>query len=191
MAQHDFEALLDQSLPAFQAFLRIRTARALRERESHVDLAQSICREAIEAKERYEHRDDAGFKNWLFTLARRKLADRARRMKADKRDIGREVRRAPPRLGEDSVSLIGQYATFTTPSMRVASDEEVARIEAAFDRLEDEQREVISLARIAGLSHKEVGELLGRSEESSRQLLRRALVRLSILLDMDAADSSS
>lgn len=181
-----FESLLNAQIPALQAFLRLRTKRALRDRESHVDLAQSICREALEGKERYEHHDAAGFKNWLFTLARRKLAERDRHWNTDKRDIGRE-QRAFANDDDESVGLVEQYATFSTPSMHASSREQLAEIERAFDRLSDEQREVISLVRIAGLSHKEAGEILGVSEEGSRQLLRRAIVRLSILLDSKTA----
>lgn len=180
---HDFEASLEAQMPALRAFLRLRTKRALRDRESHVDLAQSICREALQYRGDYEHRDDAGFKNWLFTLARRKLAARDRHWATDKRDIGREHRQFAN--DDESGHLLTQYATFTTPSVHAASAERVAEIEAAFDRLADEQREVISLVRVAGLSHREAAEVLGMTEAASRQLLRRALVRLSVILELD------
>lgn len=186
MTDSGFEDLLHEQLPALQAFLRLRTARALRERESHVDLAQSVCREAIESRDNYRHQDAAGFKNWLFTLARRKLAERDRHWKTDKRNIGRE--RRPRASDDDGGNLVSQYATFTTPSMVAGWQEEVARIESAFDRLPDEQREVISLVRVAGMSHKSAGEILGRSEDSCRQLMHRALVRLAMLLETDGDD---
>lgn len=38
------------------------------------------------------------------------------------------------------------------------------------------------MSRIAGLTHKEIAERLGKSEESSRALLRRALLMLAWVL---------
>ena len=61
--------------------------------------------------------------------------------------------------------------------------EELERIESAFDRLPEEYREVITLARIAGLSRAEIAERMGRREGAVRTLLSRALARLAELLD--------
>ena len=57
------------------------------------------------------------------------------------------------------------------------------RSELAFETLPEDHREVISLSRIVGLPHKEVGEQMGRSEEATRQLLRRALAGLAVALE--------
>ena len=55
----------------------------------------------------------------------------------------------------------------------------IRRFEAAFDRLTAEQREVVSLARILRLPHKEIAARMGKSEVAVRSLLSRALVALS------------
>ena len=69
-----------------------------------------------------------------------------------------------------------------TPSQAAIGHEERQRIEAAFDQLPEDYREIITLIRIAKLSHKEAGERTGRSEQASRALLRRALLALSWIL---------
>jgi RNA polymerase sigma factor (sigma-70 family) len=78
--------------------------------------------------------------------------------------------------------LAEQYARLGTPSRHAIAREALARVEAAFDRLPEDYREVIVLHRIAGLSHREIGERLDRSEIASQRLLARALARLSTLL---------
>jgi type IV pilus assembly protein PilW len=75
--------------------------------------------------------------------------------------------------------LLDCYRTFCTPSGVLQAREEVERIEAAFDALPDDYREVITLSRIVGLSHAEIAERSGRSEGATRTLLYRALGRLA------------
>jgi len=60
--------------------------------------------------------------------------------------------------------------------------EEIERVEAAFDKLSDDYRQVILLSRIVGLSHREVAREMGRNEAAVRKLLSRALARLLLLL---------
>ena len=66
--------------------------------------------------------------------------------------------------------------------------EEIARLEAAIDQLPEEQREVITLAHLVGLSRADIGAQMGRTEEAVRALLHRAKARLSILLDAAGAE---
>lgn len=172
------EEVLERHLSGLRAFVRLRSNRRIRERESASDIVQSVCRELLE-QEGFEYRGEAELRGWLYTAALRKIVERDRKMNAQKRDVRREVR------DDGERGLLDAYATISTPSMHASAREQLARIEAAFDRLSEEQREVLSLARVAGFSHREIAERTGRSEESSRQLLRRALIRLSIVLEED------
>jgi RNA polymerase sigma factor (sigma-70 family) len=56
--------------------------------------------------------------------------------------------------------------------------EDLQRLEAAFERLTEPQREVLTLSRIAGLPHAAIAERLGKSEVAVRQLLVRAMAAL-------------
>ena len=59
---------------------------------------------------------------------------------------------------------------------------EIARIEAAFDGLPDEYRDVIVEACVLGKPHREIAGAMNRSEQAVRSLLQRARARLALLL---------
>ena len=176
------EALLQRHLPKLRAFVRLRMGRDLRAKESASDLVQSTCREVLEHAGRFRHGDEAGFRHWLFTEALRKIHNRVAFYRAAKRDVGREVA-----ADLDAGELAATYADLDTPSAALSLKERVAQFEAAFDRLTDEHREVITLARIVGLSHRQIGEVMGRSETASRMLLYRALADLAA--EIERADT--
>lgn len=177
--------LLDRHLPSVRAFVRAHMGAQLRARESSSDLVQSVCRELLTHQDRFQHPGEHGFQAWLFTTARRKIANRARDMERDKRDVQREV----GGLGASAIDALGAaYARMSSPSGHALRREEVAQLEAAIDQLPDEQKEVLTLAHLAGLSRGEIAAQMGRTEEAVRALLHRAKARLSILLGADAAE---
>ncbi|MFO1078638.1 MAG: RNA polymerase sigma factor [Planctomycetota bacterium] len=170
------ERLLEEHLGGLRAFLRLRAGPAIRARMGHSDLVQSVCREVLESKERIEFQGDAAFRNWLYTAALRKLVEHDRRLHAQKRDVAREV-------AADDAELLQGYATATTPSLIAMGQEGARKLEEAFDELTEEHREIVTLARVVGLTHAEIAVQLGKNEEACRQLLRRALVKLSMALE--------
>lgn len=176
--------LLERHLPSVRAFVRCHMGPALRARESASDVVQSICRELLQHQDAFRHPDDNGFQAWLLTTARRKIANRARDLMQQKRDVRREV----GDLTESAIGALGvAYARVSTPSGKALLAEEVERLEAAIEQLPEEQREVLTLAHLAGLSRAEIGARMQRSEEAVRAMLHRAKARLMILLDGHAA----
>ncbi len=183
-ASGDHEAineLLVRYLPALHAFVRLRAGEAFRGRESSSDLVQSVCREVLAEAGDYTYRGEAAFKNWLFTAATNKVIDRHRFHHREKRDAAREVA-ADDRSGE----LYAAYASIGTPSQQIAQQEAITRIEAAFEQLPPQQREVIALSRIGKLTYAEIAAETGRTETAVRGLVVRGLSKLSQLLDRDA-----
>jgi RNA polymerase sigma-70 factor (ECF subfamily) len=174
-------ALLERFLPGLRAYLRLRAGKVLLAKESSSDLAQSVCREILEHVDRYQYRSEAQFKQWLYTTALRKIANRYEHYGADKRAVHREVPLAGPSDSSGAVdpALLAACQSLITPSRQVMAREELDRIEKAFEHLSDERREVILLSRFVGLSAKEIGEQMSRSEDSVRQLLHRALAELA------------
>ena len=172
--QEAIAMLLEHHLPQLQAFIRLRMGPGLRAKESAMDLAQSACKDVLENMHRYQHRGDSNFRRWLFTAAVRKVADRAEYYQAEKRDMHREVP-----VQTDDLNLIGKACqTFLTPSRDAQGKEHLKLLEAAFDKLPEHYREVILLSRVVGLSHREIAEIMGRSESATRNLLYRALADL-------------
>ena len=165
------DGLLRRNLPALRAFIRLQCGAQLRQLESCDDLVQSVCREWLEACNRLEPAMDRG---WLFAVARNKIRQRARYFGEQKRDPRREASMDP--------ALIAAYSSLS-PSMHAMRQEDVGRLEAAFDRLSDPHREVIALAKLAGLPLAEVGKRMdGRSVAAVSMLLGRALSALDALL---------
>jgi RNA polymerase sigma-70 factor (ECF subfamily) len=178
------QALLERYLPGLRAFIRLRVGEVIREKESTSDLAQSVCLEVLAHMDRFQYRGEVGFKNWLFTTALRKIANRYKYYGADKRDVAREVSAVtPPGSSGSAANLLECYHSFYTPSQDAMQREEVARIEGAFDQLPENYREVITLSRVVGLSRAEIAAELNTTEDTVRGLLSRALSRLSTILD--------
>jgi RNA polymerase sigma factor (sigma-70 family) len=174
--------LLARHLPAIRAFVRLRAGPAVAARESASDVVQSVCRELLEHSE-FRFLGDAALRAWLYTAALRKILEKDRFHRAAKRDLAREAAVAR-NSSLDDAALLECYGHLATPSRDLAAREQIAAFEAAFARLSERDRELITLARIAGMSHAEIAAQLGCSEESSRTGLRRALIRLSRFLGL-------
>lgn len=164
------EALLAESLPRLQAFVRLRMGVQLRAREETVDVVQSVCRTLLEGIDRLEYRGEGPFYAWLFTAATNKLRARARH-------LGRECRNPDRELPLDA-GASHLYASILSPSQAAVGQETAQQLEAAFDRLPDDYREAITLSRIAGLDTEELAAHMGRTVGATRMLLGRALSRL-------------
>ncbi len=168
--------LLSEHLGGLRSFIRLRMGKALRERESCSDIAQSVCREVLGDLRTFEYRGESSFRRWLYTSALNKIRQKGRFYLAEMRSPEREVSD-----GETS-ALADRYASVCTPSQDAVARETAERIEGAFDELPEAHREVITLARVAGLSTEEIAHEMGRTEKAVRNLLSRALVRLSMVL---------
>jgi RNA polymerase sigma-70 factor (ECF subfamily) len=174
------EELLDEHLPGLRGFVRLHVGAELRAREETTDLVQSVCREILLHRERFRYPGENGFKRWLYATALRKIRNRADYWRAEKRAGEHEVHLD---ASDGEGQLLACYRAFRTPSAEIAGREEIARIEATFDRLSSDHREVITLSKIAGLPRAEVAAQMGRSEDAVSMLLYRALGRLAELLD--------
>jgi RNA polymerase sigma factor (sigma-70 family) len=118
------------------------------------------------------HGDEAGFRSWVFTIAHRRLID-ARR--ATRR---RPVDPAPAEDLEPALPAVEGEA----PVLEQASTDAVL---ALLGRLGEDQREVLVLRLVAGLTTREVAEVTGRSPEAVKGLAKRGLARLRALLGVD------
>jgi RNA polymerase sigma-70 factor, ECF subfamily len=179
------EALLVQQLPTLRGWLRLRMGATLRARLTADDLVQSVAREALADLPEFEWRGEPAFRHWLYARAQNKLMERARFVGAEKRDPGREAELPP----EESNALLDCYANLYTPSRGLQSAEALARIESAFDSLDEDYREAITLYRLCKLSYAEIAERMQRSEGAVRNLVYRGLSRLALRLGQSGSDA--
>lgn len=179
---HDaLEQLLLRYMPRLHAFVQARLGARLRARESSLDVVQSVCRQLLEARHRFDFRGEELFRAWLFTAAVNKLRERGRRLAADKRDAARE------QPFDDAVpQTLAEH--LLTPSQEAIGNEVSAAVAGALGALAEDHREVITLSRLVRLPHAIVAELLGRSEVATRQLLARAMVRFTRELQRRGVD---
>ena len=177
------ERLLEKYLPDLRVYLQRRAGWAIRAKESGEDLAQSCCREVLErlADGRFRFQGEAQFRQWLYQAALLKIRDRERHWKADKRDVRREQRPMTRPSASAARFRASLFRADGTPSQAAAHHEEQELLEQAFDRLPERYQEILMLAHVEGLSHREIGERLAVTAEHSRVLLSRGLAQLSRL----------
>lgn len=170
------EALLLRFLPRLRAFVRLRIDGALRQRESCSDIVQSACREVLEHAGTYRYQGEEQFRAWLFKAALNKILERRRFLLAQRRDARRDA-------GGGDLDLADLQMELQSPSQMAIAGELAGEMEAAFDRLPEDYREVITLTRIVQLSHAEAAQQMGRSEGAVRMLLSRALLAYVAAMD--------
>ena len=132
------------------------------------DLTGYVFLRAWESLPRYEPRGYR-FTSWLYRIAHNLVADHHR---------GRAgYVTAPLEVGAD----VPEEQQPTTLE-RVIAAEEAATLTRAVARLPAEQREVVLLRFVHGLSHTDIAQRLAKSQGASRVILHRALATLNQML---------
>ena len=180
------DALIAAHLDDLRAYVRLQVDPQFRARESCSDVVQSVCRNMLEDLSDFEYRGKGAFRAWLFAAALNKVRQKREFHRAQKRDVAREVR-----AGEEDDSRApvraGLYASLCSPepspSQHAIAHEQAERIERAMDKLPEDYREALLLARVVGLSRQEMADRMGRSESAVRTLLTRATIKLLAALE--------
>jgi RNA polymerase sigma factor (sigma-70 family) len=169
--------LVSGHLPSLHALVRLNAGPLLRAYESHSDLVQTCCGRLIRDIAAFRGGDSRSFRAWLIQLVIHKLNDRRKYLRAQRRAPAAQ---AMPLSDHQQALLSKSYCAFSSPSQAAMLQETRERLEAAFDELNEEQQEVLSLFVYAGLGHDEIGLRTGRSAQASRALLARARARLAL-----------
>lgn len=167
----ELDAIVQRYLPRLHAYVRLHMSGPMRAREASLDVVQSICREVLQERGRFSYQGEGQLVSWLLTTAMNKLRERARYFGRQKRDAARET---PVDAVDPAV-----YSSMVTPSRDAIQQEQIEALEQALQRLPEDYREVIVLARIVGLPHAEIARRMDRTESATRNLLGRALTRLA------------
>jgi RNA polymerase sigma-70 factor (ECF subfamily) len=127
---------------------------------------------ALGAIDRY--RDEGStFRSWLFRIAHNQLAN---------------ALRARSRHRTASLDAVLEPAATDDPARLAGTADDARRLRAAVASLSDDRRQVVILRFVDGLTAREIGDVLGRSEGAVRVLQHRALRELAALLERAAPD---
>jgi RNA polymerase sigma-70 factor (ECF subfamily) len=164
------ESLLGQLRPMVVRYCRARLGRVSGHYHIADDVAQEVCIAVLAALPRYR---DMGrpFASFVFGIASHKVADALRS----------SVRSAVP-----TQDLPDGPDQGPGPEETVVRYIEAEHARALLSRLPENQRELIILRVVSGLSAEETGNVLGMSPGAVRVAQHRALARLRAMADMES-----
>jgi RNA polymerase sigma-70 factor, ECF subfamily len=126
------------------------------------EIRQETFTRAYESIARFLWQGEDSLFQWLCGIAKHVL------MKAAEKS----------RKNEQIERTLGLRASSPSPSKVLRRDERLARLQRSIDALPLDYRRVIELARMEGLKIEEIAERLGKSRDSVKHLLARALASL-------------
>jgi RNA polymerase sigma-70 factor (ECF subfamily) len=174
-----------RELGRYRSFLRLKAMGMVSRFQSKLepsDVVQQTLLDAHRNLDQFRGTSDAEMAKWLGQMLTNNVADAARALTRQKRDVRREQ---PLQVDGDSFPVGADQwvaAEQTTPSLCVARCEQVQRLQEAIQQLPLPQREVIVLHHLQGRSLNETAELIGRSPAAVAGLLFRGLKSLRSLL---------
>ena len=154
-----FGILYERHRVAVYRYLRARTDSD----DAAADLAALTFERALGALERF-HPAGGGFPAWLLRIARNAAIDAARR------DRGHR--------SLDALAPLGDPAATEDPEAAALRAAELDELRAHVRRLGQPAAEALALRYGAGLSAREIGAVIERSEAATQKLLSRALEAL-------------
>ncbi|MBB6471869.1 RNA polymerase sigma-70 factor (ECF subfamily) [Sphaerisporangium rubeum] len=164
------ESLLGRLRPMVVRYCRARLGRVSGHYHIADDVAQEVCIAVLAALPRYR---DMGrpFASFVFGIASHKVADALRS----------SVRSAVP-----TQDLPDGPDQGPGPEETVVRYIEAEHARALLSRLPDNQRELIILRVVSGLSAEETGNVLGMSPGAVRVAQHRALARLRAMAELES-----
>lgn len=128
------------------------------------DLTSMVFLRAWNAIDHFAPKHEASFAGWLFKLAHSLVVDRYRR--------ARDTASLDDELSRD------EGGPHSTTEAELDWRLTIAELHQALRALTDEQREVVVLRFVEGLSAREVGDIMGKQEGTVRGMQFRAILAL-------------
>jgi RNA polymerase sigma-70 factor (ECF subfamily) len=175
-----------QDLERFRPYLRVLAQLELdprlRAKLDPSDIVQQTLLRAYQARSQFRGHTTAEHAAWLRQILVRTLANTARDLGRDKRDVGRE--QSLEAAVEESSARLGSWLASerSSPSKQLDRDEQVVRLVEALEQLPADQREAVVLHHLKGWTLAELARHLDRQEGAVASLLHRGLKKLRTLL---------
>jgi len=165
-----WEALYRSVYPGLRAFMSRRVGTA------HVeDAVSETMTRAVAGIDRFEL-GPVGFAGWVYGIGRRVAADHYRR-------AGRQAR-------QEEAAVRGIDPDGPAPLDTVLEGEDRAAMRAAFALLSADERELLELRVVGGLSAEEVAAALGKRAGAVRTAQYRALAHLRRILETEGGEDA-
>jgi RNA polymerase sigma-70 factor (ECF subfamily) len=179
-AAHARDLLFERHRPYLRRLIALRLDPNLRPRVDPSDVVQEAQLEAFRRLDAYLRQPALPFRLWLRQIAYdRLLMLRRYHVEAAKRATGRES----PFPDRSSLLLARQFlATGSSPSQHLIRREFVRRVREAVQHLPDDDREVLILRKLEGLSNQETAGVLDIDPATASRRFGRAVLRLRDLL---------
>lgn len=158
-----FEELFPEVAPALFAWASLRVRAPLRARLDPEDVLQEIGFRAWRQFGDFNP-SVAPFRAWVFGIAHRVLQEALR-------SVARSVVRGVD--GQSSFSIGNYPASATSISRRVARDEAVQGFLRRLERLTEDDRRLVMLRGLEGLSHAEVADALSLTPDNAAKRWQR------------------
>jgi RNA polymerase sigma-70 factor (ECF subfamily) len=162
--------------------LEFRMDPRLRRRVEVSDVIQEACVEVTKRLGEYRASPSMPFFLWVRFLTGQKLLEIHRRhLETGRRDRNREVSPRFPAASSASMAL-ALLDPGPSPSEAAVQTEDQRRLQAALDRLDESDREILVLRYFEQLSNEEAAHVLGLTASGSRQRHLQAMRRLKSAL---------
>ena len=161
---------------------RLHLSAPLRVKLDASDIVQQTILHAHASRTQFRGRTEAEWRGWLRTILANTLAGIVREFETAARDLNRE-KSLESELEQSSARLEHLLAADqSSPSERAGRGEELLRLAQALERLPNDQRQVIEMHHLKGLTVAEVAVEIGRTRPAVVGLLFRGLKQLRTLL---------
>ncbi len=168
-----FTPLFEKYRPRLTALLYCRLGPQLRGSVEVEDLLQETLLRAFREIDHFTYRSPGSFFRWIARIADHVVVDAARFAGRGKRHAQEIVPLRSPSNPDGPEPVDSR-----TPSRVLAQQEGLARLLEQLDALPENYRRVIVMAKVEGLTTREIAEKLGKSREAASLLLHRALAQL-------------
>lgn len=185
--------LLEKHRPPIRRLVELRLDRKVQQRVDVSDVVQDVMIEASGRLQKYLDDPAMAFHLWLRQIAWDRIIDTYRRHRVSaKRSMDREQPMSAP-AGPDQSTM--EFAVQLcdpglTPAAAATQRELALKVEAAIERLGDQDREIILMRHYEHLTNQEIAEVLGLNPPAASMRYLRSVRRLRELLEADEDDSS-
>lgn len=156
--------------------------RMLGDREEALDVAQEVFVSLHGALAQF--RGESRLSTWIFKVAKNHCLNRLK-------SLGRRQRHRTAELSDVDEGELARHQEQRSPQEALLGKEQQARVQAAIARLPEEQRLLVVLRDIEGLSYDEIVQVTEQPEGTVKSRLHRARASLAALLRGHAGEGES